>query len=149
MVFFKKMAVFLLIGLFLTGCVKSTANSGYITKFARVGELNEGKTNREGVLKIMGSPSSKASFGKETWYYVSIKTEHAAFLDTKVVDQDVVSITFNDTGIDRYGLSDGRRIKFAEDFTPTEGNTFGVVEQLLGNLGRFNTEQGGGVMPGN
>jgi len=36
---------------------------------------------------------------------------------------------------------DARAINIAEDETPTEGNEVTIMEQLLGNMGRFNPKQ--------
>ena len=39
-----------------------------------------------------------------------------------------------------YGQEDGRTIAYVDRTTPTEGNELTLIQQLLGNLGRFNPE---------
>ena len=46
--------------------------------------------------------------------------------------------------IKRYGLKDGKQIAFVDRETPTRGKEMTVLEQLFGNLGRFNNSVGSG-----
>ena len=59
-----------------------------------------------------------------------------------VVAQDVVAIEFDDQGlvnrIDRHDLNGAREIDLVDRETPTAGNELTVLEQFLGNIGRFN-----------
>jgi outer membrane protein assembly factor BamE (lipoprotein component of BamABCDE complex) len=94
------------------------------------------------VTQLLGSPSTISSFQDRTWYYISRRTEQTAFLDPKVVDQEVLAITFTDQNIVEdmkvYGLENGRMVAMNDQVTPTYGNNLTLVQQLLGNLGRFN-----------
>jgi outer membrane protein assembly factor BamE (lipoprotein component of BamABCDE complex) len=44
--------------------------------------------------------------------------------------------------VDEVSLEQGREIKHVERKTPTHGNELTVLEQLIGNLGRFKKKQG-------
>lgn len=138
--------IVLALALVVSGCIKNEENRGFVTDFTDFSAIQKGQT-REEVQANLGSPSSKSAFGKETWYYIGMKMQTQAFHDPKVVNQDVVSITFNDEGkvdsIDRQKNNGGRDIKVAKDITPTGGNKVGLAEQLLGNLGRFNPKDSG------
>lgn len=129
----------------LQGCVKNLAEQGYATNFTELADSGEAVTTKEEVRAKLGSPSTISTFGDETWYYIRSKTENVAFLMPEPITQEVLAVTFNKEGniskAEYYQLKDGRRIEFAEDETPTEGNKLGVAEQLLGNLGRFNPNQ--------
>ena len=50
-------------------------------------------------------------------------------------------IKFNDksvvSDIKSYGTEAGKEIDIVDRITPTEGRDFGIIKQLLGNLGRF------------
>lgn len=130
----------------LSACVKKHSEQGYAQDFSTVGSQGEKITTKEDVRKRLGSPSSTSDFGEERWFYIRSKLEQVAFFAPETVMQDVLAITFdnegNIKGVERYGLQDGRRIDYAKDYTPTEGNELGFFEQLLGNLGRFNPGQG-------
>ena len=65
----------------------------------------------------------------------------------------MVAIAFNDAGVvdavDEYLLADGLLIDPVSRTTPTYGKQVGLLEQFLGNVGRFNNEGGKGVaLPG-
>lgn len=107
-----------------------------------IAEIKPQQTTREEVLQKLGSPTSTSDFGTQTWYYIYAKREVRAFLKPEVVEQKVVSIEF-DAGetvskIDTYGLEDTKKIDSVKRVTPTEGHSLGFVEQILGNIGRFN-----------
>lgn len=98
--------------------------------------------SREDVRSLLGSPSSISSFGEETWYYISSRKENMAFLKPEIVDQQVTRITFDADGmvkkVETYDKNAAQHVDVVDRETPTEGHSLGVVEQLLGNLGRFN-----------
>lgn len=125
-----------------TGCIKTTEERGYVSKFTKWNEVQKGISTRDDVVRLMGSPSTQSTYGKETWYYISTTAESVAFASPTLVDQNVWYVTFNETGVventGTYSIEDARDIAFAKDKTTTEGNDFTVTQQLLGNLGRFN-----------
>jgi hypothetical protein len=88
--------------------------------------------------------STISTFDDRTWYYISKRTETTAFFDPDVTDQEVLAINFDESGVVQnmrvYGQEDGRTIAYVDRTTPTEGNELTLIQQLLGNLGRFNPE---------
>lgn len=109
-----------------------------------------GTSTNKDVLELLGSPSSYSSFGEETWYYISTRREYLAFLKPEVIDQGAVAVTFDPNGtvtaVKQFTKEDQGDIAVSTDKTPTEGNSITIWQQLLGNLGRFNTAGGG--LPG-
>ena len=103
--------------------------------------IQPGQTTQQEVLQLLGSPSTVGTFDGEAWYYISRRTEHRSFYQNDVVAQDVVAITFNGQGVvdslDRRGLEDARSIQPVSRTTPTAGNELSLIEQLIGNVGRF------------
>jgi len=51
-------------------------------------------------------------------------------------------VRFDDKGvvssIEALGLEDGRNVELVERATPTAGNEMTILEQVLGNMGKFN-----------
>ena len=90
---------------------------------------------------MLGSPSSIATFGEEVWYYISSQTQTIAFYEPEVLDQKVVAIAFDDAGkvknVRTYGLEDAQAIEPVARTTPTGGREVTILEQLIGNLGKF------------
>jgi outer membrane protein assembly factor BamE (lipoprotein component of BamABCDE complex) len=104
--------------------------------------INPGVDDKNRVAELLGTPSSISTFGDRTWYYISRRTETTAFFEPELMDQQVLAISFNDEGVvDNmrvYGQEDGRTVAYVDRVTPTEGTEMTLIQQLLGNLGKFN-----------
>ena len=101
-----------------------------------------GKSTKLEIQKILGSPSTVGTFDAQIWYYMSRRTEQWAFFDPDVVEQQVLVLYFDEKSVlqqmQRYTEEDLRQIALQERETPTAGHSLSVLEQLLGNFGRFN-----------
>jgi outer membrane protein assembly factor BamE (lipoprotein component of BamABCDE complex) len=126
----------------LTACTPRIDQRGNKPDEDQVVQINPGVDDKNRVAELIGTPSTISTFNDKTWYYISKRTETTAFFDPDVVDQEVLAIQFDDSGIVKnmtvYGQEDGRQIAYVDRVTPTEGNELTIVQQLLGNLGRFN-----------
>lgn len=134
--------------LLLAACSPKVEIRGYV-KDADWGTVVAGQTTKDQVIMQFGSPSSQSSFGGESWYYISSREETTAFFAPDVVEQQVVRITFNEGGVvskvENFDKNSGKAIDIVKRTTPTEGHSMNAVEQLLGNIGRFNSPAQSGV----
>jgi outer membrane protein assembly factor BamE (lipoprotein component of BamABCDE complex) len=135
-----------LAALTLIGCTPEISTHGYRFDEASLTQLEPGRTTEDGVTQLLGSPSSVATFDPLVWYYISQRSEHKSFYQDQVVDQKVVEITFDDKGVlkdvERRNLSDARKVALVDRETPTSGNELSMLQQFLGNIGRFNPQGG-------
>lgn len=126
----------------LGACVASVDQRGNLPEPEKVAQIQPGSTTRDQVVKILGTPSSTGVFNDKSWYYISRKTKRVAFLDPDVLDQQVYVVNFDGRGVvnsvDHKDLKDGRDIQPAPGATPAPGRELTFVEQILGNIGRFN-----------
>jgi outer membrane protein assembly factor BamE (lipoprotein component of BamABCDE complex) len=141
---FKLSTLFLgasLLALSLSACESRKNTRGNLLDPERVEDIRPGELNRDEVVEILGSPSSITPFGSDTWYYISQRTESYAFFAPKVLERQIVVVSFDKKGkvtkVDTVGLEQGREIIPVARKTPTHGNKLTVLEQLIGNLGRF------------
>ena len=122
-------------------CAPRVHNQGNELDPERLEKVESGKTSREQVLEILGSPSSTSTFGPEVWYYISQRVHTTLFFRPEVDDRKVVAIAFDESGIvseiESVDLADGRAIRPVERATPTAGHELTVLEQVFGNFGRF------------
>ena len=115
----------------------------------RLKQIEERKPSQGEVFALIGSPSSVSTFPqkKETWYYIFKETERVAFFSETVKDQRVIVIDFDSGGrverVRRYGQEDAKNIQVVDRITPTRGRELGFLEQIFGNLGRFNDKNTG------
>ncbi len=125
----------------LSACESRLNTRGNLLDPERIADIQPGELSRDEVAEILGSPSSITPFGSDTWYYISQRTETFAFFSPEVIERQIVVISFNKDGkvakVDTLGLEQGQSIDPIDRKTPTHGNKLTVIEQLVGNLGRF------------
>ncbi len=104
--------------------------------------IKVGASTRDDVLAALGTPSTQSDFGEESWFYIRNTHESVAFLKPAITAQKVTSITFDSGGtvkqIQNYDQSQSQDVDIVSRVTPTEGHKLGILEQVVGNLGRFN-----------
>ena len=124
-----------------SACAPIVATRGNLPDPDKLAEIIPGEASRDDVADLLGSPSSAATFGEEVWYYIAARVETVAFNEPEVIDQQVVAIKFGEDGlvtaIDTYGMDDARAVEIVERVTPTSGQEITILQQLLGNVGRF------------
>lgn len=127
--------------LFAGGCTATEATRGNIVEDYRMAEVVPGVSSRTNVLKSLGSPTTTAPFDENVWYYIGQKTEKRGIFDPKVVEEKVVVVAFNGEGlVNTIEEVDANQVNVprVRRKTPTSGNEVTIMEQLVGNVGRFN-----------
>jgi outer membrane protein assembly factor BamE (lipoprotein component of BamABCDE complex) len=126
----------------LAACVATVDQRGNLPEPDKFAQIRPGTTTREDVTKILGTPSSIGVFDDKNWYYISRRTKQVAFFNPDVLDQQVYIVNFDAAGVvrgvDHKDLKDGRDIEPAPGATPAPGRELTFLEQVLGNIGRFN-----------
>jgi outer membrane protein assembly factor BamE (lipoprotein component of BamABCDE complex) len=140
-----KRCVVVLLAVLLGGCSAQIDSHGEHLEEGRLALVRPGVQNRDDVARLLGSPSSTSPFGDDTWYYISDVVETRSIFDREVTERQVVTIQFDPQGIvrevDMFGLEKGREVELVERETPSFGESLTFIDQLVGNLGRFNREQ--------
>jgi outer membrane protein assembly factor BamE (lipoprotein component of BamABCDE complex) len=133
----------------LSDCTPVYDTHGNLPDPDSVLQIQPGVDDRRQVAELLGSPSSVATFNAKTWYYISKRTKTVSFLDPVVLDQEVLAIKFDNTGVVSdmriYGLENARQITPDPNVTPTSGKELTILQQLLGNIGRFGSGSTGGT----
>ena len=104
-------------------------------------EVIPGLHTRTDVTRHLGSPTAIAPFDKNIWYYIGQETARKGILDPKITSERVVEVRFSQEGtVSRVDDIDTQREDFPIETarTPTHGNHLTFLQQMLGNLGRFN-----------
>lgn len=125
----------------LVACTPRIDPRGNLPDAERLAEIKPGEQTRDEVAEILGSPSTIGNFDGETWIYIAEQTETLAFFEPEVKERQVVILKFDKEGIvtsiDKLSAGDGKKVQHNERETPTVGYEITIMEQLLGNLGRF------------
>ena len=133
----------LLVGLLvgLTACAMID-NRGHEVEPEQLDKIKVGKTTKEQVSVLLGTPSSVSAFGNNTWFYMSETTQRRAFFSPSVLKSNITRIEFDAQGqvksLDSLTEKNQQVVSHVRRSTPTAGHSFGVLEQIFGNVGRFN-----------
>lgn len=147
-----KLCLSALIGLTLTACDPTVETRGAVKDPEWKEQIKAGETTRDEVTTLLGTPSTTSSFGQETWYYITSRRENYGFMKPKIAAQNVLRLTFDASGvvasIEELDETKMREVEVTERVTPTEGHQMTFFEQLVGNVGRFNTPNDSAIAPG-
>lgn len=124
-------------------------------------QLTPGSSTRADAVDLLGSPTTKGAFDDNTWIYISMTT-YMRPLDFPGIDkQQVVVLKFDGAGtlqsLRTLNRKDSRSVAMISKVTPTPGTSINILQQILGNVGRYNPMQnmmnssgsGTGMMGGN
>ncbi len=131
--------------LLLSACIAVEQRSGYVFNESAIAQVKVGESTRKEVMQLMGTPTTRSEFQVERWHYVGNKAEVISVLTPEVQEQQVVSVEFDEAGlvsaVERKNLQDSRKIDMVGRTTKTEGSDFTILQQVIGNFGKFNKEK--------
>ncbi|MBC7906548.1 MAG: outer membrane protein assembly factor BamE [Rhodospirillaceae bacterium] len=135
------------VSLGVAACTPSIDVRGNLPTPEVLSQIQVGKTTRDEVQVLLGTPSATAIFGDESWQYISSRTETVAFFKPELKDRKAISISFDRSGVVKEvvsrGMNDGIAIQAVDRETPTAGKEMSILEQLVGNVGKFSKDPGG------
>lgn len=124
----------------LAGCTPQVHQQGHVRDPEALAEIKPGVQTRTDVARLLGTPSAVGTFDDQRWYYISRRTETEAFNAPELVDQSVIVIAFDESGVvaevSSVSTEEARAVVPAEEETATRGRDIGLLEQLFGNIGR-------------
>ena len=124
-------------------CIETTEESGYNFRQKNLDNAELHGMERRQIYAHLGSPSFISAVDEEKWYYLGSETARKSVFDPKIKKMQTLELVFDAEGKVKswreYDQSDVREVSFKDDNTPTAGHTVGVLEQLIGNIGRFSS----------
>ena len=112
----------------------------------QLAQVKIGTSTRDDVQALLGTPSNITPFGEESWHYISAITEREAFFEPVFKERKVITVVFDRAGtvraIDNRSMEDGKDVVPVGRETPTAGKELNVLQQLMGNVGRFSKQSG-------
>jgi outer membrane protein assembly factor BamE (lipoprotein component of BamABCDE complex) len=125
----------------LAACSPTIDQRGNLPDADNVLAIQPGQSTKDEVVQLLGTPSTIATFSEQTWYYISKRTETVAFFTPDVVDQQVLIVKFDEGEVVEQvallGMEDAVEFDMVDRETPTYGQRLTILQQLLGNVGRF------------
>ena len=147
----------LLLGAMVSGCSLVEAPKqlrGNRVDADQIKELVPGTSTRADATSLLGSPTAKATFDDNTWIYIGEVTRTRVGRAPGILQQDVVVLNFDGggvlRGVKRLNQDDSRNVSVVNRSTPSPGSEASFMQQLLGNVGKFNAggALGAGSSPG-
>lgn len=118
-------------------------------------ELVPGTSTKADVTSLIGSPTATSTFDDNTWLYITEVTQPQIGRTQAVLSQNVVVLSFNGQGVlqdvKRLNQDDSIPVSVVARTTPSPGTEATFLQQVFGNIGRFNalgqnpTAPGGGA----
>ena len=128
--------------LLLFGCSSNIETKGYQFDKESLDKIIPQKSNYEEVLSLMGSPTVAAIYGEPKFFYIQQLYKSKPMTNPYVIDQKIIEISFRQdrlvNSIKEYKMSNMQELEFKNKTTYLPGNQIGVLEQFLGNIGRYN-----------
>ena len=126
----------------LLACAPARDNHGNIPLAEATEKIAPGKQTREQVQETLGTPSTRGNFaGDEIWFYIGKRTETTAFFAPDVLEHQVLEIRFGEDGrvsrVSQIDATKAAKPRPVDRETPTEGKKLTILEQFIGNIGRF------------
>ena len=101
-------------------------------------ELEIGKTTKNEVVKLLGSPSTTSNFDEEqSWIYINSEFRRFIFLDGTNTDQKILILSFNQNVLNNKELlskNDINNIKYEESVTDSRGKKVNWVKEFFTDL---------------
>ncbi|MBB3173463.1 outer membrane protein assembly factor BamE (lipoprotein component of BamABCDE complex) [Endobacter medicaginis] len=114
--------------------------------------IQPGSSTQADVQQILGTPTTRATFDDNTWIYISEVTEPVVMGFPRIDQQRVIALSFAPSGtLQTMKLltgKDAREVAMVSQTTPSPGSKASILQQLLGNVGRYNPASGLGGLGG-
>jgi outer membrane protein assembly factor BamE (lipoprotein component of BamABCDE complex) len=140
-------------------CAPVISQRGYVPDPSIEGAIKNGSDTKTSVQARLGYASTTATFGNDSWYYISATEKQVAFFTPTVLKRQILAISFDRgnkvTSVRHYGLQDGHLINFESRETPARGRETTFLQELLKatpgssatNIQESNPGNGGAPVP--
>jgi len=133
-----------LAALVLAACSPIVATRGNLISPAKFQQVHAHTSTRSDVLQFWGPPTTASTFDSNVWYYIGETTAQKGIFAAEVRKRRMIRVKFdaanNDsvTEIADLDPKQAKNVALVGRTTPS-GKEFTVVQQFIGNLGKYNT----------
>lgn len=126
-----------------TACEEQINVRGNVPHSADIAKIRKGVHKKSDIANLLGTPSTVATFKNEIWYYIGGRVKTLSFFKPEFLERKVLVVRFNSAGVvdsvESRNAPTDRDLKLVERETPTKGKDLTVLQQLIGNVGRFSS----------
>ena len=143
----------------LVACAPVISQRGYLPDQENEKAIKAAADTKTSVQSLLGYASTTATFGNDSWYYISATEKQVAFFKPTVLKRQILAVYFDKnnkvTAVRHYGLQDGHVITFESRETPARGRETTFLQELLKatpgssatSIQETNPGNGGGPIP--
>ena len=139
----KKLFIFFIISLFISACTLKKVQKHHGVHFLnkKQEKLTVNQSNKNDILELLGSPSTKSTFDNDLWIYIERKTDTAflrKFGNEKIIVNNVLLLEINNMGLlakkEFLDLTNMQELKFVEQTTENQYRKNTFVYDFLSSL---------------
>jgi outer membrane protein assembly factor BamE (lipoprotein component of BamABCDE complex) len=131
----RKLFIFIILSLFISACTLKKVERHHGVHFLnkKQEKLTVNQSNKNDILKLLGSPSTKSTFDNDLWIYIERKTDNSSltkFGNERIIVNNVLLLEVNNMGLlaskEFLDLTKMKDLKFAKQTTESQykKNTF-------------------------
>ena len=144
--FFHLKTLLIMLSLLLIGaCSPTFENHGYVPSRAELNQLKVGKSSKENVKNLFGSPSSIGLVQDDRWFYLYTRIKNFMYRSPEIVERQLVVVTFTSNGllenIERFELQDQEVVVLSRRITESGIKGMSLIQQLLNSAGNYDPAQ--------
>lgn len=125
----------------LISCSNKIIQHGYTFEKSNMDKISVNKTSSNEILEIFGSPTLKSQYYGEVWYYISTKMSSKLFFPPKLIQRDILAISFNNQEVVSdfhfFTLDNNNNVQIDKNRTFSNGTNNSPITHFLKNMGKF------------
>ena len=139
----RKLFIFFIISLFISACTLKKIEKHHGVHFLdkKQEKLTINQSNKNDILELLGSPSTKSTFDNDLWIYIEKKTDNSSitkFGSGRIIVNNVLLLEINNKGLlekkEFLDLNDMQALKFVEQTTENQYKKKTFVYDFLSSM---------------
>ena len=139
----RKLFIFFILSLFISACTLKKVERHHGVHFLnkKQEKLTINRSNKNDILKLLGSPSTKSTFDNDLWIYIERKTDNSSltkFGSERIIVNNVLLLEINNMGLlaskEFLDLTKMQDLKFAKQTTEGQYNKNTFLYDFLSSL---------------
>ena len=139
----RKLFIFFIISLYISACTLKKVEKHHGVHFLdkKQEKLTVNQSNKNDILELLGSPSTKSTFDNDLWIYIERKTDSVSltkFGNENIIVNNVLLLEINNMGLlakkEFLDLTNMKELKFVEHTTENQYRKSTFVYDFLSSL---------------
>ena len=139
----RKLFIFIIISLFISACTLKKVEKHHGVHFLnkKHEKLTVNQSNKNDILQLLGSPSTKSTFDNDLWIYIERKTDNSSltkFGSERIIVNNILILEINKMGLlarkEFLDLTNMQQLKFTKRTTESEYKKNSFIYDFLSSM---------------